>query len=347
MEEINLRIRGKDRNISIFLGYQIVENLPTILKRYGINNCFVLSNNTIWQLWGNSFLSVLKDIKHTLHLIPDGERYKNIKTVSEIYEHLSISGATRNTAFIAIGGGVVGDLGGFVASTYHRGMPLVHVPTTLLAQVDSSIGGKTGYNLKTGKNIVGTFYQPIFVFVDTILLTTLSEKEFIAGMAEVIKSALIKDALFFDYLEKNREKILRRDKKALNYVVKHAEKIKINVVERDERESGERAILNFGHTIGHAIERYKNWKILHGEAVAIGMCYAAALSLKKGYISEETYNRILNLIKNYGLPISIRISFNKLENLIYYDKKRRERDVEWVLLKGIGQAVWGEKVNNL
>lgn len=347
MEQINLRIKGKDKNISVFLGCNKLNVLQTILKRYGINNCFILSNNTVWQLWGKSFGSIFKEIRHTLHLIPDGEKYKNIKTVSEIYEHLSLSGATRNTALIAIGGGVVGDLGGFVASTYHRGIPLVHLPTTLLAQVDSSIGGKTGYNIKTGKNIVGTFYQPIFVFVDTILLNTLPEKEFLSGMAEVIKSALIKDALFFDYLEKNREKILKRDKKSLLHIVEYSEKIKIEVVEKDERESGERAILNFGHTIGHAIERYKNWKILHGEAVAIGMCYAAALSLKKGYLDEHAYNRILNLIRNYGLPTTLGVSFDKLKSLIHYDKKRREKEVEWVLLKDIGYAVWGEKFNNM
>jgi 3-dehydroquinate synthase len=304
----------------------------------------VLSNNTIWQYWGKYFNKIFKDQKSYLHLIPDGERYKNIKTVSEIYEHLSLSGATRNTALIAVGGGVIGDLGGFVASTYHRGIPLVHVPTTLLAQVDSSIGGKTGYNLKTGKNIVGTFYQPAFIFVDTNFLNTLPDREFLSGMAEVIKSALIKDGVFFEYLEKNREKILKRDNRALMHVVKTAEKIKIGVVERDERESGERAILNFGHTIGHAIERYKNWKISHGEAVAIGMCYAAALSLKKGYITELAYNRINSLIKNFGLPTSFKIAFEKLEKLIYYDKKRREKDVEWVLLKDIGHAVWGEKL---
>jgi len=346
MEEINLRIKGKDKNISIFLAYDRLKDLPEILKKHGIKKCFILSNDTVWQLWGEHVKSCMGELNFFLHLIPDGERYKNIKTVSEIYESLSLKGATRNTALITFGGGVVGDLGGFVASTYHRGIPLIHIPTTLLAQVDSSIGGKTGYNLKTGKNLVGTFYQPLFVFIDAAFLKTLPEKEYLSGMAEVIKAALIKDKLLFDFLEKNRNKILARDNKAVLHIIKKSVKIKIDVVERDEKESGERALLNFGHTIGHAIERYRNWRILHGEAVAIGMCYAAALSLKKGYINEDAYKKITNIIKSYNLPTDLKVSFNRLKEHITHDKKRKDEDVEWVLLKDIGNAVWGERLKN-
>lgn len=345
MEEITLKIKGFDRKVSIFLGKEALSSLSGIIKKYGLNKCFILSNERVWQLWGSSLEDRLEELDKTIHIIPDGEKYKNIKTVSQIYEQLALSGATRKTLLISFGGGVVGDLGGFVASTYHRGMPLVHIPTTLLAMVDSSIGGKTGYNLKFGKNLVGTFYQPLFVFTDVAFLKTLPEKEYVSGLAEVIKAALIKDKSLFEYLEENKENILGREEKALLHIVRNAVKIKIKVVEGDEREQGERAILNFGHTLGHAIEKFYNWKILHGEAVAIGMCYAAALSLKKGYLKDDDYERIIKLIGEYGLPTKVRTSFSRFEPFIYQDKKRKDKDVEWVLLKEIGNALWGEKVN--
>lgn len=346
MEKIDLKIKGQDKVVGIFIGHNILSELSDILKMHGIEKCFVLSNNTVWQYWGSYITDCLSNLNCFYHLIPDGEKYKNIKTVSEIYDKLSLTGATRKTALIAFGGGVVGDLGGFVASTYHRGIPLIHIPTTLLAQVDSSIGGKTGYNLKTGKNLVGTFYQPLLVFIDTAFLKTLPNREYLSGMAEVIKSALIKDRHLFEFLKKKRDRILQRDVDSVLHIVEKCVKIKVDVVKRDEKEAGERALLNFGHTIGHAIERYKNWRILHGEAVAIGICYAAALSLKKGYIGEDTYNNIVNVIKGYNLPTHIKVPLNKLKEFIYHDKKRKDDYVEWVLLKDIGNAVWGERLKN-
>lgn len=346
MEKINLKIKGNDKVVDIFIGHNILSEISDVLKIHNVEKCFILSNNTIWQLWGKYLTDCLSNLNCFYHLIPDGEKYKNIKTVSEIYDKLSLNGATRKTALIAFGGGVVGDLGGFVASTYHRGIPLIHIPTTLLAQVDSSVGGKTGYNLKTGKNLVGTFYQPLFVFIDTAFLKTLPNNEYLSGMAEVIKSALIKDKHLFEFLKMKRDMILARDVDAVLYIVKNCVKIKVDVVKSDEKEAGERALLNFGHTIGHAIERYKNWRILHGEAVAVGICYAAALSLKKGYIGEDAYNEIVKVIKAYNLSTHIKVPFNKLKEFIYHDKKRKDDHVEWVLLKDIGNAVWGERLKD-
>ncbi len=344
MEKISFRIKASQKEVEIFLGFNILNTLKEMIKKTGVNDCFVLSNKTVWRLWGERIEASLKGIRKTVFLIPDGERFKNITTVSKIYDGMSTAGCTRKTAFIAVGGGVVGDLGGFVASTYHRGIPLIHVPTTLLAQVDSSLGGKTGYNLKSGKNLVGTFYQPVAVIADSAFLSTLPEREYLSGMAEVIKSAVIKNKRLFLFLEKNRDNILKRDNLALTHIIKEAERVKISVVKKDEKESGERAILNFGHTLGHAIEKYLNWKILHGEAVAIGMCYAAFLSFKWGFLSGTEYERIVKMIKDYGLPDRTDIPVASLLELIRFDKKRKDREVEWVLLKGIGKALWGQKI---
>lgn len=347
MEEMNLKIKSKVTNIKFYIGDRIFKNISNLLDKHKVDEVFVLSNDTIWNLWGKQIEAVLaKKRLKAIELIPDGERYKNIDTVSNIYNSLVKHGATRKTALLAVGGGVIGDLGGFVASTYHRGIPLVHVPTTLLSQVDSSVGGKTGYNLVSGKNLVGTFYQPLFTLIDIDFLTTLPEREYLSGLSEVIKAGLIRDKKLVNFLIINRDNILNRDSVALYNIISKAVQIKINVVAKDEKESGERAILNFGHTVAHALEKYKNWKILHGEAVAVGICFAAKISKLKGYIDDVKCKKIIDLINNYKLPTNISLSYERLSSLIYHDKKRRNKDVEWVLLKDIGNAIWSEKVDD-
>lgn len=347
MEEMNLKIKSKVTNVKFYIGDKIFKNISNLLDKHKVDEILILSNDTVWNLWSKKIeVSLATKRVKAIVLIPDGERYKNINTVSNIYNSLANHGATRKTALLAVGGGVIGDLGGFVASTYHRGIPLIHVPTTLLSQVDSSVGGKTGYNLVAGKNLVGTFYQPLFTLIDIGFLDTLPEREYLSGLSEIIKAGLIRDKKLVNFMIRNRDKILNKDSISLYHIISKAVQIKINVVAKDEKESGERAILNFGHTLAHAVERYKNWKILHGDAVAVGICFAAKISKLKGYIDELKCKKIIDLIKSYKLPTKMSLSYEKLSSLINHDKKRKDKDVEWVLLKDIGDAIWGEKVDD-
>ena len=281
--------------------------------------------------------------------VPPGETAKSLKTVQACYDQLAAHRLERRSFIVALGGGVVGDLAGFVAATYLRGVPFVQVPTTLLAQVDSSVGGKVGVNLKAGKNLVGAFYQPRLVLCDLDTLRTLPERELRAGLAEVIKYGIIYDAKLFTRLERDLPKLLKRDPKTLAEVIARCCEIKAEVVGQDETESGLRAILNFGHTIGHAIENISGYgKYLHGEAIAIGQTLAARISVRLSGLPSKDSARIGNLFAAAGLPTQIKLTApqrRRMLNAMLLDKKVSGGEVKFVLAENIGKVAWGRKVS--
>lgn len=274
-------------------------------------------------------------------VLPDGEQYKTLETVNRIFTALLAARCDRKTMIFALGGGVIGDMAGFAAACYQRGVPFIQVPTTLLSQVDSSVGGKTGVNHELGKNMIGAFYQPRCVIIDTETLSTLPDRELSAGLAEVIKYGLINDAAFFGWLEANIDKLLAREAEALSYAIERSCRRKADIVASDERESGARALLNLGHTFGHAIETgmgYGTW--LHGEAVAAGMIMAADLSQRLGWLKAGDVARIKDLIARARLPVAgPDLSTERYLELMAIDKKVQDGQLRLVLLEAIGQAV--------
>ena len=306
----------------------------------------VITNPTVKNLYGGRLIESLKAGGFLVMSIeiPDGEQYKNLDWANSIYTALLINSFDRNSALLALGGGVIGDLTGFAAATFMRGVPFVQVPTTLLAMVDSSVGGKTGVNHPMGKNMIGAFYQPKKVLMDLSVLRGLPREELLSGMAEVIKYGVIRDAAFFDYLEKNREKILSLDPDALEYVVRRSCEIKAEVVSKDEREGGLRAVLNFGHTVGHAIETAENYRMRHGYAVAVGMVYASRLAHKTGLCGAAVPERVEHLVRSYNLPSDLSALGRKpavaaLMDTMQLDKKAEGGKVKFVLPKRIGEVV--------
>ena len=305
---------------------------------------FIVTSPNIWALWSKPFLASFKE-PPTVLFHPAGERHKRMASVESLAQQLSTAGADRDALLLAFGGGVIGDITGFLAAIYMRGIRYVQIPTTLLAQVDSSIGGKTGVNLATGKNLIGSFHHPQAVFADTDLLRTLPPAELRAGLQESIKAGVIYDAKLFRYMEQNAEAILsasdptkrNADTKALAKVVAASVRVKAEVVSQDEKESGLRMILNFGHTIGHAIEAATNYKqLLHGEAVAWGSIAALSVAVARNTISEKDANRIVNLILRYGPLPGFKATAEKLVALTGRDKKNRSGIRSFVLPTAIG-----------
>lgn len=301
----------------------------------------VVSSNRIYELYGAQLKNALGDKKCLTILFDDGEQTKSLASLDHIYSRLLEENMPRSTCLIALGGGVIGDLTGFAAATYMRGVSFVQIPTTLLAQVDSSVGGKTAVNHALGKNMIGAFYQPKSVLIDTDVLNTLPDREFNAGLAEVIKYGLIADSAFFDYLEKHIHRILAREKEVLAYIIQRSCEIKAAVVAEDERESGRRAILNFGHTMGHAIELVAGLgEYLHGEAVAIGMVHALAKSIDHFGLDTAYQTRLLALLAICELPCNIPedLEQDQLLKAIMRDKKNTQGSIRWVLLDQMGHA---------
>jgi len=312
--------------------------------------CAVISDVRVAPLYAAKDLKSLKDagVDASLITIPAGESAKRLRNVERCYDQLAAHRLERKSCIVALGGGVVGDLAGFVAATYLRGIPFIQIPTTLLAQVDSSVGGKTGVNLAAGKNLVGAFYQPRLVLCDLDTFKTLPEREFRAGLAEVIKYGIIYDAPLFRLLEKEMPKILRRDTQLLTRIVARSCEIKAEVVSQDETETGLRAILNFGHTIGHAIEAISGYgKFLHGEAISIGQVKAAQLSARLTGLSGAEVARITDLFRKAGLPTTLpmtRAFQARLRDAMKLDKKVSAGEVKFVLATRIGEVRWGQKV---
>ena len=312
--------------------------------------CAVITDANVAKKFASAALKSLSasGFEPVLITVPAGEKSKRIVVVEKCHDQLAAHRLERKSFIVALGGGVVGDLAGFVAATYLRGIPFVQVPTTLLAQVDSSVGGKTGVNLRAGKNLVGTFYQPRLVLCDLDTLKTLPRREYLSGLAEVIKYGIIYDANLFAQLENNLPKILRRDPKTLSQIIARCCEIKAEVVGQDETESGLRAILNFGHTIGHAIENSSGYgKFLHGEAISIGQVAAAKLSHKLLGLPADEVEQIEKLFVAASLPVTIKVRAvqrKKLFAAMLLDKKVSAGDVKFVLAEKIGKAVWGQKV---
>lgn len=330
-----------ERSYPIFIGPGIY-NDPTILRDYiKSTQVLVLTNTTIAPLYLQNLLACLSDYQVAHCELPDGEQYKTLDVLNNIFDTLLKQRFSRNATLIALGGGVIGDMGGFAAACYQRGIAFIQIPTTLLAQVDSSVGGKTGVNHALGKNMIGAFYQPQCVLADTAVLNTLDARQFAAGLAEVIKYGLIRDAEFFLWLEANMEKLLARDPESLAFAIERSCVNKADVVNADELETGVRATLNLGHTFGHAIETGTGYgTYLHGEAVAIGTCQAADLSRRHGWLQDADVARIEHLFVRAGLPIvpPSSIAVDDFIALMSVDKKNVDGRIRLILLHSIGAA---------
>lgn len=334
------------RSYPIFIGSGVL-NQPEFLAPYLTGKQFcIVTNTTVAQYYEQRIRKMLGGIRSDAHIsavhLPDGESYKTLDTLATIFDTLLQDRHNRKTTLIALGGGVVGDMAGFAAATYQRGVDFVQIPTTLLSQVDSSVGGKTGVNHPLGKNMIGAFYQPRAVLIDTDVLQTLPARELAAGLAEVIKYGLIADEDFFVWLEANIDALNSRDTEALTYAIRRSCEIKAEVVGQDEFEGGIRAILNLGHTYGHAIETemgYGTW--LHGEAVAAGMVMACELSVALGWLSQDILERARRLIARAHLPVAPPQKMTA-ENFLAHmsvDKKVLDGSIRLVLLQGCGKAV--------
>jgi 3-dehydroquinate synthase len=349
MEKI--RVELAERSYNIFIGSSILEGIGEALSHIGLSpRLALISNPTVFSLYGEPVSASIKRAGFDLVtvIIPDGEEYKNLAQVQHIYDQLLGHKLDRSSALIALGGGVIGDITGFAASTYMRGIQCLQLPTTLLAQVDSAVGGKTGVNHELGKNMIGTFWQPGLVWIDVETLKTLPKRELLAGLAEVIKYGVIYDKGLFDFLEVNREEILNLGNKALSHIIKCSCEIKAEVVSKDERESGLRAILNYGHTIGHAIETATSYKqFLHGEAVSIGMLLEAKLSQALNLIEREEVLKIKAIIDAYGLPSALPagIDVDYMLSSMQLDKKSVAGELTFILPQKIGSVIIQKGIN--
>lgn len=344
----SLNVALGDRAYPILIGRGLLEAADLLLPYIQTSKVVIVTNTTVGPLYLDKVQVGLADAGISVFpvVLPDGERYKTWETLNVIFDAMLRAHCERNTTLIALGGGVIGDMGGFAAACYQRGIPFVQVPTTLLSQVDSSVGGKTAINHPLGKNMIGAFYQPKAVFADISSLDTLPDRELKAGLAEVIKYGLIRDAAFFDWLEVKLEALLARDPDALSEAVFRSCKNKAEVVAADERESGERALLNLGHTFGHAIETglgYGEW--LHGEAIAAGTLIAAELSMAMGWLPLASVKRIEDIFVRSGLPIyGPKLGAERYMALMSHDKKVLDGKLRLVLLKSIGMAFITDEV---
>lgn len=336
------------RSYPIHIGAGILENAALLIAHLPKKRAAIVTNTTVAPLYLDKLKRTLQAIgvQSVDVILPDGEVFKTFETLNLIYDALLTHRCERSTPLIALGGGVIGDMTGFAAACYLRGVPFIQIPTTLLSQVDSSVGGKTGINHPLGKNMIGAFYQPQLVLADISTLDTLSDKELSAGLAEVIKYGLIRDLPFLEWLEQHMEKLLARDTEALQYAVMRSCQNKAEVVAADERESGERALLNLGHTFGHAIESGMGYGVwLHGEGVAAGTMMAADLSQRLGWISEADVVRIRALFLRANLPVTAPdLGIEKYMDYMGHDKKVEAGKLRFVLLKQLGQA---ELVSNV
>lgn len=339
---ISLKVDLGERSYPICIGQNLLQQGELITQHIPGNSALIVSNETVAPLYMDAVENALCDIRHKTLILPDGEEHKNLTVLNTIYDALLENRLDRNTTLIALGGGVIGDITGFAAASYQRGVHLLQIPTTLLSQVDSSVGGKTAVNHPLGKNMIGAFYQPKTVIADTSTLNTLEDRQLSSGLAEVIKYGLIRDTDFLSWLESNIDKLIDKDPDALAYAIKRSCQNKADIVAADERESGQRALLNLGHTFGHAIETgmgYGTW--LHGEAVSTGMVMAARLSNKLGWIKEADVDRVINILERANLPVSAPTAMkaDKFIDLMSLDKKVSDGVLKLVLYKSIGGAI--------
>ncbi len=344
MSEYNLTVGLGDRSYPIFIEDGILVNIGAdIAKRKFATRYVVISDDYVASLYGSTLMASLKDAGVTAELLtfPRGEASKNLQVFAELSSKLAQMGMDRKSGLIAFGGGVTGDLTGFLAASYMRGIPFVQIPTTLLSQVDSSVGGKTGVDIPEGKNLVGAFYQPKAVYIDSSVLTTLPVAELLGGIAEVIKYGVIRDFAFYGFLERNLDAILGLNPQIIQEMIQICCKIKADVVAQDERESDLRRILNFGHTIGHAVEAASNFTLIHGHAVAIGMVAALRIAVSSGLCKRKEAGRVATLIHSFGLPTEIPegMDAEQIKSYIKTDKKSINGSVFYVLPTTIGDVV--------
>ncbi len=339
------------RSYSIVIGRRVADRLGRACSRLGFSSrCAVVTDGKVGPLHGGRILDSLRkaDFEPVLVTVPSGEGSKSLDQVAACYEAFCRHRLERQSFVVALGGGVVGDLAGYAAATYLRGIPLVQLPTTLLAQVDSSVGGKTGVNLPAGKNLIGAFHQPRLVMSDLATLDSLPEREFRSGVAEVIKYGIIRDAALFEQLERDLDRLLAREEAALGAFVARSCEIKAEVVGQDETEGGLRAVLNFGHTIGHGLEAISGYgKYLHGEAIAIGQVSAARLSTELLGFPAPDVARIRALFERAGLPTSVSLKASERKQLLAamrLDKKVSDGEIRFVLADAIGEVRWGQRV---
>ena len=336
IETVNL----EDNSYPIFIGEGASLSLENFEGYIAGKDIAIVTNEVVAPLYLNEISDLFSNMNVIEYILPDGEQEKKLKTVHKIIDRLMEAGFGRDSTLIALGGGVVGDITGFTASIFMRGINFIQIPTTLLAQVDASVGGKTAVNHKSGKNLIGSFYQPQCVICDSKFLATLEATEISAGLAEIIKYGLIFDSEFFQWLQKNMQQILSNDRAAVDYVIQRSCAIKAEIVAQDEKEQSVRALLNFGHTFGHAIEKltgYGNWT--HGDAVAVGMVLAARLSENMSLITPEDVQNIEEILTAANLPISLpNIDPAELLAAMQSDKKVKDRNIQLVLLKNIGEA---------
>ena len=336
------------RSYPIHIGAGLLDRAELITSRLAQKRVAIVTNVTVAPLYLARLQGALEKTgtKVVAITLPDGERFKNWETLNQIFDALLQNRCERSTTLLALGGGVIGDLTGFAAATYQRGVSFIQVPTTLLAQVDSAVGGKTAVNHPLGKNMIGAFHQPLAVITDTDTLATLPPREFAAGLAEVIKYGLIHDRTFFEWLENNVSRLVRREPEALAYAIERSCAVKAEIVGLDEREEGPRALLNFGHTFGHAIEAgtgFATW--LHGEAVAAGMVLAASLAQQLGLISADEVMRTVRLLESAGLPVRAPdLGLDRYLELMGHDKKVKDGRNRFVLLRRIGEAFVSDDV---
>ncbi len=338
----SVRVQLEDRSYDIDIGPGLWKKIPLTLARlFPKRDWVVVVMTPLAKLYSSHLKSLAALSSHNkLIILPDGEKHKTLQTVEKIYKALIQTRADRKTALIVIGGGVVGDLAGFAAATYLRGIPFVQIPTSLLAQVDSSVGGKTGVDLPQGKNLVGAFYQPHWVAIDIDFLKTLPRREYLCGLAEVVKYGAIWDEEFFSYLENNVSGILKQNKKILEHIIHRSCTIKAEVVSKDEREGGLRAILNFGHTLGHAVETLSGYHaIKHGEAVSRGMVFAAKLSEARGLCGPVVSARLTTLLKKLGLPTDWPgYKKSNYARVMSVDKKASHGKIGFIAIRSIGKV---------
>lgn len=352
METVHLNLRKEtDNSYDILIDESLLKKIPSDLKKNKIGNKYlIITDSNIKGLFGKKLLALMKKEGLNADLISfkAGEQSKNLEVFSSLIEKAHYLKLDRSSAIIALGGGIVGDIAGFVAATYMRGINYIQIPTSLLAMVDSSIGGKVAVDLPTGKNTVGNFHQPKKVYIDISLLNNLPAKELINGLSEIIKHALIMDRDLFNFIEKNLSKIMNRDMPTLISLIKKNCQIKADIVMKDEKESGLRKLVNYGHTIGHALETLTYYKkYSHGEAIAIGMVVEGLIANKIGLLSKQELTQQNNLIKKAGLPTKIpSIDAKKIINELKKDKKVVGGKIEFVLLKEIGKAEYGINASN-
>ncbi|MEZ5493564.1 MAG: 3-dehydroquinate synthase [Pseudomonadales bacterium] len=337
-----------NRSYPIYIGSGLLDDASRLLSHLVAKQVLIVTNDRIAPLYLEKVKQLFFGLRCHAVVLPDGEKHKNLETMNLIFDALIGEKHSRTTTLIALGGGVVGDMTGFAAACYQRGVAFIQIPTTLLAQVDSSVGGKTGVNHPLGKNMIGAFHQPECVLIDVDTLSTLPDREYRSGLAEVIKYGLINDSAFFEWLKQNVDRLLQRDSEALVYAIECSCRNKANIVAVDEKETGVRALLNYGHTFGHAIEAWQNYTgFLHGEAIAIGSVIAAELSVRLGLLSQTDSDAVRAIIEQFGLPTSApaNMTADTFIDFMQRDKKILDGSLRLILLEAVGTAVIKDSVS--